>query len=209
MSFLATHLRFALEMKNQYQVSDLPQYLSGAIYPDSRYFTALDRALTHNEDILVDNWANTDFKKGWQSHQFCDWAHEIARRNIFPKLFSKKDNDHIWLTASVLKIIQDMDDRLHFPVQNYLDDLNYVNNPNGENLKLIKKYNQLVIKIYANKTMVSLEDYRDYIEAMPLTKDMILIFLSMTEKYLLDQDVLLKIKQVYPMALKILAENEK
>ncbi len=209
MSFLATHLRFALDIKDRYQVSDLSQYLSGTIYPDSRYFTALDRDLTHNEDILVDNWANTDFKKGWQVHQFCDQFHEIARRNIFPKFFSKKDNDHIWLTASALKIIQDMDDRSHFSVQDYLNNLNYVYNPNGEDLGLVEKYNQLAIKTYTGKKIISLEDYRAYIEAMPLTKDMILTFLAITEQYLSDQDILSKIKQIYPTALKMLVEIKK
>jgi hypothetical protein len=209
MSFLATHLRFALDIKDKYQVSDLSQYLSGTIYPDSRYFTALDRDLTHNEDILVDNWANTDFKKGWQVHQFCDQFHEIARKDIFPKFFSKKDNDHIWLTASALKIIQDMDDRSHFDMQEYLRYLDYFYNANGEDLALVKKYSQLAIDTYTNKKTISLDDYRSYIEAMPLTQEMIAEFMSVTEEYLLNPDILSKIKQIYPRALKMLVDIKK
>ena len=204
MSFLATHLRFALDLKDHYQIKDLSQYLSGAIYPDSRYFTAIDRDLTHNDDILVDNWANTDFKKGWQSHQFCDQLHEVARIEIFPKLFSKKDNDHIWLTASALKIIQDMDDRSHFDLQACLKNLNYFYNANGEDLNLVKKYSQLAIETYANKKVVSFEDYRAYVEAMPLTKDMIAQFVSLTEQYLSDVEIVSKVKQIYPKVLQMM-----
>lgn len=48
MSLGATHIRFALDLRDRYQVQDIEKYLSGTIYSDSRYVTKIDRNLTHN-----------------------------------------------------------------------------------------------------------------------------------------------------------------
>lgn len=204
MSLPATHLRFALDIKNRYQVSDLHQYLSGAIYPDSRYLTALDRDLTHNEDILVDHWANTDFKKGWQSHQICDQAHIMARNKIFSELFLADHKSKHWLSVAALKIIQDMDDVQNFDIQKYLSYLDYIHNPNGEDFDLIKKYNQLVVDIYWRKDICQLSNYELFLRAIPFEKNMLDDILIKTTEYLKNQDILARSKTVYQLALDII-----
>ena len=56
MAFTATHIKFALDFKDKYDIKDLSHYLSGAIYPDSRYVTGIDRNLTHNSDLHRSSW---------------------------------------------------------------------------------------------------------------------------------------------------------
>lgn len=201
MSLPATHIRFALALKNQYQVDNLAQYLSGAVYPDSRYLTSLDRALTHNEDLLIKHWANTDFKKGWQSHYICDVAHNMARNKIFPELFSADLLSAHWLPVVVLKIVQDIDDVQNFDVQKYLSCLDYVDNPNGENLDLIKKYNQLVIGTYLHKNTCQLGDYELFLRAMPFEKSILNNIFAQVAEYLDKPDILAKSKKIYQEAL--------
>lgn len=71
MSLEATHIRFALDLKDEYKIKDIKKYISGTVYPDSRYITGIDRNLTHYNDILKPEFAKDDFKKGWQVHQIC------------------------------------------------------------------------------------------------------------------------------------------
>ncbi len=61
MSLEATHIRFALDLKDKYRVQAIEKYISGTTYPDSRYVTKIDRGLTHNDDILTPGFAKDDF----------------------------------------------------------------------------------------------------------------------------------------------------
>ena len=51
MALEATHMRFALDLKNKYQVRNIKKYIVGTIYPDSRYLSGIDRTLTHSENF--------------------------------------------------------------------------------------------------------------------------------------------------------------
>ena len=54
MALEATHIRFAFDLKDVYDVSDIDAFVSGSIYPDSRYVTGIDRLATHPEGYLND-----------------------------------------------------------------------------------------------------------------------------------------------------------
>jgi hypothetical protein len=47
MALEATHIRFALDLKDTYGVNDVHAFVSGAVYPDSRYVMGIDRIATH------------------------------------------------------------------------------------------------------------------------------------------------------------------
>ena len=137
MALEATHMQFALDLKDEYQVIDLEKYIVGSIYPDSRYVTGIDRTLTHGEWILADDFTVDDFHKGWQVHQLADNIQTEIIKDYFPKLvpvFAKEDKmiKDEWTMFSAIKIIQDMNDLQKFDLQQsvkYLE--NYVFNPNG------------------------------------------------------------------------------
>ncbi len=163
MALEATHIRFALDTQNLFGVEDINKYVSGSIYPDSRYATGIDRILTHDDSqILEDFWENNDFRKGWASHLLYDkiqfsvhaeWFRDILKESD-PKMTGEED----WIIRTALKILQDIDDLQHFDIRQYLGALNYIEAPNGEDEAEVKKYNQLFINIYKDAPNVSIED---------------------------------------------------
>lgn len=75
MSFQATHLHFANQVKKIFNIQDLTQYFSGTLYPDSRYITKVERTKTHADvrinPVKIYNLPD-DFHKGWQVHLWYD-----------------------------------------------------------------------------------------------------------------------------------------
>lgn len=197
MSLEATHIRFALELKDSYQIKNLPAYLAGAIYPDSRYVTTVDRDLTHSNICLQKNWANTDFKKGWQSHYIYDSKHEKVSVLIFPELFNQKNRGHWWLPSTAIKILQDIDDAQSIDIQKYLSCLDYVSNPNGEDITKVKEYNQMVKNIYKNKKSLKVEDYEKFIRLLPLEHDMADKIIKRTKEFLNTPSIISRVKTLH------------
>jgi hypothetical protein len=163
MALEATHIRFALDTKDFFDVKDVDKYISGSIYPDSRYPTGIDRMLTHDDSQMArDFWQDNDFRKGWACHllydkiQFsvhADWFKDFLKENN-PEMTGEED----WIVRTALKILQDIDDLRHFDIKSYLNALNYIETPNGEDKIKVKEYNQLFINIYNKAPMVSVED---------------------------------------------------
>lgn len=52
MALEASHIRFALDLKDKYSIQDVQKLVSGTVYPDSRYATKIDRQLTHPQDFM-------------------------------------------------------------------------------------------------------------------------------------------------------------
>ena len=203
MALEATHIRFALDLKEKYKIKDIKKYVVGAIYPDSRYVSGIDRALTHNSEILKPEFAKDDFYKGWQAHQIADVAQTEIIKEYFAELlptFAKKNKfaSGEWETFSALKIIQDMDDMQKFDLAsclNYLE--NYTFNPNGENLADIKRHNQIMVDLYKNKKRTTVEDnYRMWL-ALGVNKEAGERIRRQTEKLLKDEQTVEKVKNVY------------
>ena len=200
MSLEATHIRFALDLKEKYQVRDIEKYISGTIYPDSRYVTKINRELTHNDDILKPEFAKDDFRIGWQVHQICDIMQNIMKNKVLPGPFSKNYNgydEHHWINYTAINIIRDMNDMQQFPIQEYLKFLEYAFNPNGENIDDIKKYNQIIIDLYKNKKRTSAEDYYNKLHALGVTEELSVKVKRKTEEFLKDKRLVEKIEHTY------------
>jgi hypothetical protein len=152
MALEGTHIRFALDMKDKYQVTDLGKYLSGAVYPDSRYTTGVVRAITHPKDFL--NWdvlKLDDFRKGWYVHLLYDKLQsDIMLRDIPQVLEKGSEGLEYWYRISAIKTLQDIDDIQKFDLRSYLHYLDYVENPNGEDIEEVRRYNQNFQKAYLN-----------------------------------------------------------
>ena len=80
MALEATHIRYALDNKDRFDVSDETKYVSGTVYPDSRYPTGIARTLTHDDSQMQKNfWSNDDFRKGWAAHLLYDKIQQSVR----------------------------------------------------------------------------------------------------------------------------------
>ncbi len=160
MALEATHIRFALDLKDKYQIKDIKKYISGVVYPDSRYITGIDRELTHPTDYTDWLWSETDdFRKGWFVHLLTDQIQSRVTREKLPQVFegSYGQGSDVWIKHSAIKILLDLDDVKKFDIKEYLPYLNYVENPNGEDLKKLKKYNQIFVKMYAEPERINVK----------------------------------------------------
>ncbi len=70
MSFAATHVLCALALQRSLGITNTQEYLSGAVYPDSRYVTLIERSFTHTLFDLTPS--HPDFERGWHTHLRCD-----------------------------------------------------------------------------------------------------------------------------------------
>lgn len=178
MSLEATHIRFALDLKDSYEVRDMKKYLSGAIYPDSRYITKIDRHLTHDKGFTKESfYKDDDFKKGWSSHLLCDRANVEAILKIFPDLFEGLETEIVggnknWVMRTAIKVLQDVADAEALGIKNYREFIDHIETPNGEDPELMKKYAQIFIDKYDTEKL-TLEDEFEIWSLFELTPELL------------------------------------
>jgi hypothetical protein len=197
----ATHIRFALDLQNKYKIKDLGRYLAGTIYPDSHYFTGIDRELVHSNRFLLPEFATDDFNMGWQVHQICDLVFDtIVKKRLFSNLFSINHylyNEQNWIILTALKAIQDMNDVQLFDIQKYLELIQYAYNPNGEDIAGVDNYNKIVINRYKNKTFITVEENIDVLLKLGVKFSLCEQIRVKTEEFLQNQKLLDSIKLIY------------
>lgn len=162
MALEATHICFAIDIKDRFQIKDIAKYIQGTIYPDSRYVSGISRELTHGKEFLKKEFGTNDFKIGWQVHLLCDKIQRrIFQQNIpgFNKLQHEGYEENQWINFTAAKIIADMDIVQSSDIQSMLNYLNSELCPNNEDVLSIQKYNEIMIDLYSDKKVPSIEDY--------------------------------------------------
>jgi hypothetical protein len=151
MSLYATHLRFALDLAEQYEAQDLNKYLAGVVYPDSRYVTNIDRNLTHPEVLDLESFAHgDDFRKGWHAHLICDKKfHEMVDEK-YPSLhqYVWTYGNPGWIGLTALKVLQDIQDVQKFDIQKHLSCFDYIETPHGEDTELLAEHHKIWKEMY-------------------------------------------------------------
>lgn len=163
MALEATHIRYALDTEDRFGVQDETKYVSGSIYPDSRYPTGVDRTLTHDDSQMEKVfWHDDDFRKGWASHLLYDQIQYTVHGEWFADILQAENpemtGEEDWIVRTALKILQDIDDIQHFDIKSHLESLSHVETPNGEDEEKVQKYNQMFVDIYSKAPDVSIED---------------------------------------------------
>ncbi|MCX6792469.1 MAG: hypothetical protein NTY12_00405 [Candidatus Falkowbacteria bacterium] len=207
MALPGTHIRAALELKDKLIVSDLKPYLSGTVYPDSRYATKLSRDLTHSEEYTKKSfYENSDFKKGWAVHQLYDESQYEAFINNLGFLFSSTepilDNfSDDWLTLTALKVVQDILDIQTFPIKDYLCCLDYVECPNNEIEEDLKDYNAGIVKMYKSLPTQP-TDYYSRFTFLKFKPGLIDKLLKRAEEFSVNQIIMEKLKNIFTETIK-------
>lgn len=201
MALEGTHFRYALDVKDKFKVTELKPYISGCVYPDSRYQTGIDRILTHsNEQMSRNFWKDDDFKKGWATHLLYDKIMYSVHVEWFERLMPSGSNEWSWFTA--LKIFQDIDDVKKFDITEYIECLNFVGTPNGEDVSEVRAYNELIESVYRSPTNLSIESYSPIWQEWNLPKERISMLKS-DFKYIEDlTEIGEKVLEVYDETLK-------
>ncbi|HLD81917.1 MAG TPA: hypothetical protein VJA22_01770, partial [Patescibacteria group bacterium] len=164
MALEATHIRFAVDLKDLLKISNMDHYISGTVYPDSRYVTGVDRRLTHQETLIDPYLVGNDFEKGWAVHLICDDIQWMLLKESFPEVEATDTGIGTyvpegdagttqrfdpWCYRTAVKIIQDVLDCKEFDVERYLTHLNYVDNPRSEDIVLVARYNRILSSLYS------------------------------------------------------------
>lgn len=206
MALYGTHIRFALDVKDYFKADNLNQYLSGAIYPDSRYFSKIDRHLTHSKEFkLLDFYQDNDFKKGWSSHIFYDNIQFQLMAETFGYLLSPEEHKYgsnNWIIRTTIKILQDLDDIQQFKLANFLDCFDYIEASHNEPLEIVKKYNSSIAALY-KKIPLTIEDYLELWHSDHMDSGVVNKLRSKFIELEKDKEVMEKIKLIYPKSLEI------
>lgn len=168
MALTATHLRFALEMKDVLQVQHMERYLSGAMYPDSRYFTGVAREVTHDESLFSgDVLTMDDFHRGWAMHLACDRFQGEAMKQLFPEEASlTKPGEEGWIFRTALKVLQDIDDAKQFDANHFVRMMTWYQSPYGnETSEQLEQYFGLYRDLYASGDVTIEEEMAVWVKA--------------------------------------------
>ncbi len=204
MALEATHIRYALDIQDKLGVVNLDHYISGTLYPDSRYISAVSRDLTHPEELLDKDLAElTDFQKGWLAHLLCDNAMRQVTKNELPEIFTEPDDKDTWVRLTALKILQDIDDAKQFPLKNYLPYLDYAENPNGENIAEILKFNKIFQTLYSIPEKLEISSYNIMLQESHIKQDLASKIIAQSTEYQNNQRVMSFIQTCYQKMLSI------
>lgn len=164
MALEGTHVRFALDLMPVLKIGDLGAYCAGAVYPDTRYVTRVDRDVTHGPECPHDPFAEgfTDFQRGWASHLLYD--HEAGgamKKFLSPELGPLAQGSAAWVEFTAMKVVEDMEAVRSRPdVLEYLQKLSMPTSPSGEPLEKLQYHFSVTAKLY--QTVPSLEGYRQW-----------------------------------------------
>ena len=201
MAFVATHIRIAAAVKEKYNISDIDKYISGTVYPDSRYITGIDRVLTHDEKNLPASSGQGDFVGGWAVHIICDKALDVILEEQFPEILAGKVGREQYLAITPLKIILDMFDVRSYDIGPYLPRLKYILSPNNEPAEVLKKYYKDLRDFYERTEISRPKDYMPINKIFNFSEELVGEFVTRAEAHYLDKAVMAKMKKIYDLLL--------
>ena len=158
MALIPTHIRFALDVADHFPIKTLQHYVSGTVYPDSWWITGIDRDLTHHARFSQTDFPKEDFTYGWHVHCCCDELQNQVHKELFSGL-EKLEQTERWIQLSVAKVIQDRNDLKQIDLREMLGYLDYVKNPNQEDIELVRKFNRIVQVTYRSGDVPTPEEY--------------------------------------------------
>lgn len=201
MALEATHIRFALDLKDVYEVRDVDAFVSGAVYPDSRYVTGIDRLATHPDDYLHDPmFRASDFKKGWHAHLLGDTVQGSGMTKLLPMVKSGPGEES-WIERTAIKILQDIDDVNKFAIADFLPSLAHVENPNGEDMDVMRGYNKLFENTYKDPANTSIDDLYEMWAAFGVGDELRARVKETAERFAQDSAVMEGVKNLYDTML--------
>jgi len=212
MAMEVTHVRFARDLKEFLDIEDLDAYYSGSVYPDSRYFTGIDRKLTHGENNPVNPFIEglSDFEKGWASH----FMYDRLAKPYYLKLSPYSDdqlgfNNPFWQFSTAEKLIEDMESWQQLGEDHsIITDLRVYERPRGEDPALLEEYYEALRTSYLKH--LSLDVYVEFWKSINLNEDIIKALTMNVELILSDESLVKRIHDIYPSVLKeakLLAEK--
>src|SRR3989338_4047671 len=211
MAMELTHIRFAHDLKQVLHVQNESSYYAGAVYPDSRYMTKIDRSLTHGAKSPNDPFTPglSDFEKGWATHLSYDRKAHPQYVTLSPwSMEEAQQGNPVWQFMSAVKIVEDLQsyEAMNGEVQMILS-LSFPVHPNNESPQIMQNYSDIQKTLYQVKP--TLKDYRIFWNNLSGESDVIDSIIKYTKSFLHDDVIQQKIKAIYPRVLdEILGSRE-
>ncbi len=200
MSIDASHIRFALDLKEDLNIKNLNKYLAGSVYPDSRHITKIDRNLTHNNDLIDDYFVgDNDFRKGWIAHLMVDNVQHEHMFKDFPDL-PEKFTEEWWIHITAIKVVADMDDFSKIEME---EDLTFegFEISNGERERSLKSYYTLIKGVFNDHEKLSFKEEYYKLMSLDVAGDLSDKLIYQAKKYSEDEKSLKKIYELYAKTL--------
>ncbi|MBU4314966.1 hypothetical protein KJ673_01015 [Patescibacteria group bacterium] len=160
MAMQATHVRFALEFEKELGIVDRALYLSGVMYPDSRYMCRVDRGLTHNPSLkIADTLVGSDFEKGWKIHVLYDMLqhdHILGLFGITDKVDGYSDD---WFVISSAKLVEDIESYKLLKESKVMESISPTCAPNNEDQSKLSRWYDMQRSVYCSENP-SIESYQ-------------------------------------------------
>jgi hypothetical protein len=200
MALEGTHIRFALDLEQEYAIEDRRAFLAGTIYPDSRWISGVDRKKTHSDRFLRRDFADSEFKAGWQVHCICDKVQGAIFDEIMPKRKSE-DREARWIRLSAAKMVQDISDIRQFELARHLPSLNHAEAPNREDIHAVRRFNRIIQETYQNGKHPRATEYHRLWTRVGLSDSMASRLVATMQNTLTDTVLVQEIEQVYDRML--------
>ena len=199
MALDVTHLRFALDVRDDYGITDLSRYLSGAIYPDSRYITRISRELTHPtdfDDIPIPK--DDDFRKGWETHLIYDEIQLLALSDI-PGMIAGpiSQGSEMWRQVTVIKLLQAAFDFQSIDFDAVIGSLCVIETPFGESREAMKRFYSDIRGMYTGKKEIDPEIFPQFFRNLGLEDDISTDVLERLERMRVDKKMMETIAGIY------------
>jgi len=204
MAMEATHIRFALDLQDKLSPIDLDAFIAGAVYPDSRYISHVDRLATHPEEYLHDPiFRSSDFRKGWLAHLLCDDVQYHLMTEKVPRVTegTRGQGGETWIKRTAIKVLQDLNDVRQFDLARYLSSLSHVECPNGESENVLRSYHSLLQKDYAKTPDISMDDELDIWMHFGIGEELLNAIRNVTQTYAADAELMDEVRKLYETAL--------
>lgn len=208
MAMELTHIRFARDLKSRLHIRDESAYYAGAIYPDSRYVTKIDRHLTHGGSSPQDPFIGglSDFEKGWATHLTYDRLAHLQYTALSPWPNEKiEQGNRIWRFISAAKVVEDMQSyqAMNGDIRIILE-INFFDRPNNEDLAVLKAYTDIQRTLYQQPP--NLDNYRDFLLTLSLNIEVISGVMKYVVEILDDVSIQENIQRIYKHVVDELAQ---
>lgn len=200
MALIASHIRFALDVAQCFPIRDFSKYLTGTIYPDSRWKSCIDRSKTHHPQFLDPDFASNCFNRGWHIHCVYDELQSQFYHSIFTQ--SRQLNEaQRWILFTAARMVQDQNDINNISLPGGLDLKQHIQTPNGEDKKKVEAFYDLVRKIYINGNQPTEVEYREMWISIGLDEPTTDQLMNKMREILQDDSLVSSIEMSYLKAL--------
>lgn len=199
MAMEATHIRFALDLMPMLRIADIDAYCAGAVYPDTRYVTRVDRHVTHGPACPHDPFADdlTDFERGWATHLLYDHlAGDVMKSYLSPDLGELRQGSPAWAMLGAMKIVEDLESiRLKPELLQHLQRLSIRQSPAGESSEQLDEFCDIASSLY--RSVPAVVDYCKWIVKLGVSESLAHTIQTHVRAIQNDADFSAKIRAIY------------